>query len=177
MNLGQLAVRIAQRGSQAIVATALALGLAAVVMAPTVAQAAPLSPGKRTPTYAPDLIPEAYLFVYANATVRAAISVRNRGSWPASPARFEVRFPLSHSVTSIVPPPGTKCSQANDFGFAVVTCTVGFPLAPDDAVTVEIFGKPAYSGLQYYGVTVDPKNEVREGSESNNYEVFETVVL
>ena len=176
MNLRQRAVQIVHRSSKALVTTALALGLAATILAPTTAQAGPLQPGK-APSYGPDLVPEMYLFVYENGSVRAAASVRNRGSSPAAPARFKLRLPQRHTVSSIQPPPGTRCSQSVDLEFISVTCSVDAPLPGGDAVTVEVFGKPASTGTVSYLVTVDPNNEVREASETNNFGSFDTVVL
>lgn len=164
MNPRTLAARIAQRTLNALVVTALSLGLAATVLAPASAFAAPLNP-MPGPSYLADLTPG---FRTGDAHAQRSqtyftASVTNRGSSDAKGVRVNVALPSGFTDLRVTGTyPGCTVSGRN-VSCAFVSVVGGNTLEiPMSAIA------PAASGAFPVTITVDPDNLVKESKEHNN---------
>lgn len=172
MSVQSLRVRPTLRRARGTTTLGLVILTAALLLAPQAASAAPLSPGKKGPSYGPDLVPEAYARVYENGAVEAQVTVRNDGSSAAAPVRVRLTLPPSFAVTRINRPVDAECVQAG----ATVTCTTA-TLDAQEHVLFSISGTPGTTGRIGFRATVDPDSAVSEASERNNTVDFESVVF
>lgn len=165
MDLRQMPLDVARRTRNSLAIAALSLGLAATVFAPLQAQAGPLNPG-RSPTLAPDLVPELTSpFQYGTGVVAVTAFVRNTGSTAAQPVRLRVVFPDRFTQVKVgARHESLQCSVSG----AVVICTMTRPVQGGESVGLAIDGLPPRPGAFRFSMTVDPLGEVKEVNEGNN---------